>query len=29
MSAAHTMEHIEATVSAAREAFTALATRDD
>ncbi len=29
MSAAHTMEHIESTISAAREAFTAMATRDD
>ena len=29
MSAAHTVEHIEATISAAREAFTAMATRDD
>jgi glutamate-1-semialdehyde 2,1-aminomutase len=29
MSAAHTMEHIEATISAARESFAALATRDD
>ena len=29
MSAAHTMEHIESTISAAREAFTAMAARDD
>ena len=29
MSAAHTMEHIESTISAAREAFTAMATRAD